>query len=285
MKPRLISIKLNPNESFTCVDWRLSSREMQWKSQYFADYSITLIIRGRGMRYIGDSVERFRDGDLVLVGPNLPTSWWSDDTSEKNRHISSTFEENFLGEKFMALPEIAPIRALLARAGRGIAFSPAVSKQVAPTLIHMTQTQGGERLCFLISLLNRMAAVRSPRPLASANFSPALNELEAGRLAAACKYIRESYDGKIRRSHAAALAGLSPDAFSRFFHKRMGRTFNAYVTEVRVGHACHKLIEEDSTIAQIAFETGFNNLSNFNHHFRQLKGMSPRDYRHQHIQG
>jgi len=284
MKSCLLNIKLKPDESFTCVDWQVPANWLRWTNWQFIDeYYIAAIVRGRGTRFIGDHTGRYKEGDLILIGPNVPVAWWSDDTPAKARHLSATFSEDFLGKKFLALPEMAAIPPLLARARRGLAFSSVTSRKVIPLLMRMSRQKGYERLRLLLDVLNLFASARDARELTSSYFSLSPQEQEAGRVAKVCKYVQTSFKGKIQRDMAAHLAGLSPNAFSRFFHQRMGCTFKAYVMEVRVGHACHLLQEEDQTIARIAFEAGFNNLSNFNHSFRKIKGVSPGEFRRQHV--
>lgn len=249
--------------------------EMPW--HYHSQYELTLIARGRGMRYVGDSIERFEDGDLVLLGSNLPHYWWTDAEDLRGAHsVVIQFELNAGSANLFELPEAAPVRRLLAASARGLSFSGPAARQSARHLMKMNQRQGWQRLGLLVEIFGTLA---EGRPLASAGYAPVLDNRDDRRLRAVCKYVNDSYADDIRQVRAATLAGLSAGAFSRYFHKRMGKTFEAYVIEVRLGQACRRLIEADSTVAEIAFATGFNNLSNFNRHFRRLKGQSPREYR------
>ena len=278
-KPSAHPIVLEPDESFTCKEWHLPSLDARTDTRYFFDYLLLLQLKGRGMRFIGDNVEHFKEYDFLLIGPNLLCSSLCDAQPAETHHITSSFNENFLGEKFLAVPETAAIRNLLMLARRGVAFPTSAARQLAPDMIRMAQTKGGERLCLLLSILNRLASVQGIRQLASDGFARTWDDEETTRFVAVCKYIQHSYAGKINRETAAKIAGLSVSAFSRYFHRVMGRTFKTYVTEVRVGHACRKLLQQDTTISHIAFETGFNNLANFNNIFRQIKGMTPREFR------
>ncbi|MDD5200239.1 MAG: AraC family transcriptional regulator [Terrimicrobiaceae bacterium] len=174
---------------------------------------------------------------------------------------------------------MANIRRLLALARRGLVFSGDTPKQTASDMRRIASLNGWPRLRLLLDILNRLAGERRPRLLASAGFSSELDERDGKRLTAVCEYVNRFYEEGIQQKKAASMAGLSPAAFSRFFHKRMGKTFEAYVAEVRVGHACRRLMDGDSTIFEIASSTGFNNLSNSNRHFRKLKGVPPRDFR------
>jgi transcriptional regulator GlxA family with amidase domain len=160
-----------------------------------------------------------------------------------------------------------------------VVFSGKEQGRIGERLCELPDAEPWARFCGLLELLGRMAAAKPWQLLASAGYAPELDENDGRRLTAVSSYVHESFDGPISQPRAAALAGLSPAAFSRYFHKRMGRTFEAYVNEVRIGHASRFLRETEKTVAEIAYACGFNNLSNFNRRFLQLKGLPPTQYR------
>lgn len=272
-------IPLRPGEPFCYRHFRLPRFQMPW--HFHPEWELTTITRGRGMRYVGDSIERFDDGDLVLLGPNLPHYWWTDAGDRHGAHsVVIQFENDAPAGRLFELFQASEIQGLLALAGRGVKFSGAVVKRTSELLEKMGKLSEWRRLGLLIEVFGLLAEhLPQGRALASASYAPVLDERDGRRLRAVCKYVNDSYAESIEQIRAAALAGLSPAAFSRYFHKRMGKTFEAYVIEIRIGHACRRMQDEDATIAEIAFATGFNNLSNFNRHFRALKGMTPRDFR------
>jgi len=273
-------IPITPGESFFYRHFRMPRFEMPW--HFHRECELTFIMQARGTRYVGDSIERFDDGDLVLLGSSLPHYWWKDSEDTRPAHsIVIQFDGEAICRDLFGLPEAAAIRGLLSLSARGIRFCGATAEEAARAMNRMAKRTGWRRLSLLLDTFGLLAEEgrTGNRYLASAGYSPVLDERDGQRLRAVCKYVNDAYREDIRQARAASLAGLSPAAFSRYFHKRMGKTFEAYVIEVRVGHACRRLMEEDSTIAEIAFATGFNNLSNFNRHFRKLKAMSPSGYR------
>ncbi|CAN5374712.1 AraC family transcriptional regulator [soil metagenome] len=265
-----------PGESFVCREFASTRFTMPW--HFHPECELTLIVKGRGLRYVGDSIERFEDGELVLLGSSLPHYWWqSPDDQRKAHSVVVQFAEGFAGG-MLELEEAREIRQLLVRARRGLFLEGSLRDEITRDLSRLKELSGWKKLCLLLEILGRLAADRS-RFLASAGYAPDLDERDGRRLVSVCQYVNESFGESVRHPKAASLAGLSPAAFSRFFRKRMGKTFEAYVTEVRIGHACRRLTEADSRITEVAFGVGFNNLSNFNRHFRKLKGLSPREYR------
>jgi len=138
------------------------------------------------------------------------------------------------------------------------------------------------RLVALLEILGILAEAKAVQPLASAGYAPALDPRDGRRLAAVCGYVNGQYADPIAQPEVARRIGLSPAAFSRYFRRRMGKTFEAYVNEVRVGHACRRLLEQDATIAEAAFASGYNNLANFNRRFRAITGLTPSAFRAAH---
>jgi len=278
MKAFFESIPHAPGESFACRAFSTPRFTAPW--HFHPELELTLIVRGFGTRYVGDSIEPFEDGDLVFLGAGLPHYWWTDATDRRmSESVVIQFLPDFAGDHFLRLPEAEAIAALFHRARRGIALDRPMAAAVAGRMPRIAAATGWKRLNLLFDVLGILADLSHPRLLSSPGFSPDLNEKDAGRLTAVCKYVNDSYSEPIRHARAATLASLSPAAFSRFFHRRMGKTFEAYVTEIRIGHACRLLRDRDAGILEIAFAVGFNNLSNFNRHFRRLKRMTPRRFR------
>lgn len=249
---------------------------------FHPEYELNFIERSRGRRLVGDAIAEYDDGDLVLVGPGLPHTWFSDidKTGERRRHQSIVvqFLPEFLGEGFLDRSELADVARLLKRAGRGLQFVGAVQERVGRQMRELTRLRGLRRLLGLLSILDDLSRAEA-RPLASAGYGPRLNDRNLRRVNAVLTFVEEHFTERITQSDAARIAHLSPSAFSRFFHQTVGKGFNRHVNELRIGRACRLLIESDHPITAIALASGFTNLANFNRRFLEQKGMSPRAYR------
>ena len=280
MKARIERVSPGGGDSFICrrrIDPRFG---FNW--HLHPEIELTLILHSRGRRFVGDSIEPYEEGDLVLVGPNLPHTWDSD-PNRRGRHeaVFCQFSESFLGPDFLRAPEMAAARRLLERSARGLKFSGKTQKAVVRRMESMDRLQGLARLAALLEVLDLLARSRDVRPLSSREFVPALRRGDAGRIDRVCRFLNERFTGRITLAEAAAAAHLSIPAFSRFFRRKTGRTLVAYLNELRTGVACRELIESERSISDIAFDSGFNNLSNFNRRFLELKKMSPRAFRRQ----
>lgn len=272
--------KIQPQGQSFLVKER-SDPQFEFRWHYHPEIELTWIVESHGTRFVGDDLARYGPGDLVLLGPNLPHTWQSDETSrlKKHRALYTQFRSDFLGETFFATPELAGVRRLMESAGRGLRFGGKTIPAAGVLLEKMLVSNGVRRVTLLLELLDMLAHARSVAPLSSRAFAPALNRADQNRIDAVCRFINERFTEGVAQPEAARVAHLSVPAFSRFFKRSLGRTFTAYVNELRIGHACQMLIESDKSVAEICYASGFENLSNFNRRFLTLKKTGPRDFR------
>lgn len=266
--------------SFAFTRYDLDHFPFFW--HFHPEYELTLIRSGHGHRHVGDHIGSYAAGDLVLIGPDLPHSWISlpsASASERSVAIVLRFRRDFLGDAFLERPEMAGVRALLDDATHGLAFPAEAASQTRRLLAHMDGRDELGRLIDLLAVLGDLAAAPKPAKLASDGYRPALHKAARRRMADICAYVGAHHDRRLRLEEVAAVVHMTPSAFSRAFRRATGRTFTAYVNEVRVGVACRMLVETELPVASIAAECGFRNLANFNRRFRELRRTTPRAYR------
>jgi AraC-like DNA-binding protein len=252
---------------------------------YHPEYQLTLVLRGQGKRFVGDDISRFKAGDLVLTGPNLPHMWCSGRarTSSRRPHeaIIIQFPESVFGGAFLDLPEMAAVRRLLERSAQGIRFGDSARRRIARRMIRMGRQRGLARLIDLLEILRSLSQAPVDRILSSKAFLPAVGFIDRERIDRICRFVAEHSTQPIVLSQAAAEAHMSVPAFTRFFKKCTGKTFVEYLTELRIGAACRLLVETDRSVTQVCYAAGFSNISNFNRRFRRIKGVTPRQFRRQ----
>ncbi|HVU23023.1 MAG TPA: AraC family transcriptional regulator [Opitutus sp.] len=276
---------VEPHEGGSLRCWRATGERFNGPWHFHPEIEIMLVERSRGLRFVGDSVEPFREGDLVMVGPNLPHVWVNRNVPTPAPHdhaiaICVQFRQDFLGADLWRAPEFAGIATLFRRSVLGLHFAGPDARAAVAHLRRIVRTVGAPRLAELILLLNLLGHSAAAKPLSGSGYVPNLRRQDAARVDAVCRYVHDNLAATISQPAAARLAGLGPSAFSHFFHEKMGRTFSAYVNQLRVARAIHFMVEDNMGVSEAAFASGFNNLSNFNHHFRTLKGMSPRAFLH-----
>jgi AraC-like DNA-binding protein len=285
MRPFQLKIPVSPDHSFHCFEQKERVIAFGWHCHPQAQ--LTLIVHGRGRRLVGDHVGDYKAGDVVLLGPNLPHAFASRESpgSRRLQHaVTLYFNPDFPGEKFLDLPEMVRVKELLARAHQGLQFSGPPRRKVIPLMRAIPRLGPTDRLFHLLRSLSILAEAgpANVRRLSSRAFTTPLRAGVLRRVNTVCRYIDEHFASPLDRDRLAALAGMTPAAFSRFFRRTTTKTPTEYIHELRVGHACHLLIESDLSIATIALRCGFANLSNFNRRFLHVRGVTPSIYRRQH---
>lgn len=262
------------NESFLAYAFAVSHFEFKW--HYHPEYELTLITKGSGKRLVGDSYENFETGDLILLGPDLPHTWTSDQSAaQPSAAVVIQFSQDF-ADSFLQLSEFRNVSALLAAAPRGLFFPNALT--VFRSVELLPETSGVEKVAALLTILQKLTEQKYVK-LSSEYFNPVKGEETENRINKVCQFIQRNASTDITLEHAAGLIHLSKSAFSKFFKRATGKTFSDYVNDIRIGNACYLLTGSDKAINEIAFKTGFESLTYFNRVFLKKKGVTPRDFR------
>jgi AraC-like DNA-binding protein len=244
------------------------------------ELELTLIVSSTGQRYVGDHVGRFAPGDLVLMGPNLPHMYINEVRYSGVAHSRVLqFLPDCLGAGFFQLRELKAVRLLLERSRVGLSFYGETRDRVAALMNSLGGLRDFERLLAFLRMLQILARSREYRLLASPNYSPSLALYQGERINSVCELISKKFQEGVTQKEAARLAGMSVPSFSRFFRRATNKTFRGFLNEVRIGHASQRLLETDRTVAEVCYESGFGNLSNFNRQFLKLRKVSPSDFR------
>lgn len=247
------------------------------------EFELNFIQNGRGVRRIvGDSVEEIGDFELVLIGgADLEHVWEQGKCLSKDiREITIQFSGDIFGTELLSKNQFASIRRMLRRAEHGLVFPIATIMKVYSVLDTLADEH--ERFVqFLKSLyvLYELSISDGSRVLASSSFAHSARNVESRRVEKVKQYIHDHYAEPLKLADLAALVGMSPVSFSRFFRQRTGRTLSDYIVDIRLGYAARMLVDSTKNISEICYECGFNNLSNFNRTFKAKRNYTPRDFR------
>jgi AraC-like DNA-binding protein len=269
------------SETLSLRAYRRAERSFSWNWHYHPEIELTLITRGSGTRLVGDHSASYRPGDLVLLGSNLPHTWFSHKpgrTDKANEAIVVQFLASAFPEALLALPEFEVVRSLLARSGLGLHFASDTARLLEQRLRSLTEARGLDAWIELAALLGELSLCSSEM-LADPSYRNQRSFKMESRLGRIIEHIESHCDERLQLDDAARFAGLTPSSFARFFRKMTGKTFVEFRNGYRIRMACHKLVETDQGILEIALASGFDNLANFNRQFRKSTGMPPRDYR------
>ncbi len=251
---------------------------------FHPECELTFIREGSGERFVGDSMQPFVAGDLILLGAGLPHFWRSSKSESEggSRAVVVHFSEDFLGGKMNGAVEFAGIREMLGRARQGLCFSSdeKLSREIGARLADLMDESGLNRLLILLEILGELTdGSDSASRLSSSHHVPLRDHKAGQRINRAYDYVYDNLSGGISLDAVARVAGMSPAAFSRYFKRMTGRNLSHFIGELRISQACKQLRESDLGISEVAYEVGFGSLSNFNRLFKELKGVSPREWR------
>lgn len=282
MKPFLEKVQVPPDASWAMLNRRLD-KEIPFQWHHHPEFELTLTLNSRGQRYVGDNIDTYDDGDLVLLGPNLPHTWYSAqqiDASGPHVALVMWFKPEWAAALSTVLTELQPVQHMLASARRGLVFSQVTSQAVRPTIEAMPGLEPVERLTSLVAVLSTIAREKDPRPLTSPSTDQAVvTTPDKERIERLLAHIHSNYQAELSVDELADLACLSPSGFHRLFRRHTKLTVTAYIAQLRIGQACALLISTEQSVAHIADVVGYANLANFNRQFRALKAMTPREFR------
>lgn len=246
---------------------------------YHPEIELAFINGGSGKRQIGSHVSYYTDGDLILIGSNLPHCGFTDVSTGNSSETIIQFNPGFLGEGFMAMPEMKSLNSLFGRALAGIAFGPQTRQEVGKMVEKMANMEPFERLLQLLQVLQRLEHADDYKVLNAQGFSLETNVQDNDRINMVFNYIKDHFREPMALEDIAGMASMTVPSFCRYFKKVTNKTFVHFVNEYRVVHACKLLAERQVPISEVCFESGFNNFSHFNKSFKEFTGKSASQYR------
>lgn len=283
MKPLLFKIPQAGGESFLVQHDQLP--HFYDSLHFHPEFQLTLFIQGHGIQFVGDGISRFGPGELVLIGSGLPhvfrcdKEYYQKDTKLVAESISIYFIRESFGSGFFDLPETQALGRLLQNASRGIRFRAGTKDQLYGQVVQLTQLEGFERMVQFLSLLQGFAVKEVFEFLSSPGFNLTQKEADSEKINIVLDFLLNHFEEQIRLEQLAAMAHMSETSFCRYFKLRTRKTVFELLTEIRIGHACRRLVKQEESITAIAYHCGFNNLSHFNRQFRRIAGYTPSAYR------
>jgi len=256
----------------------------EYPIHYHSAFELTLILNSSGNRIVGDSVEKYKSNDLVLIGPEIYHKWDDDDLPPEKRNrahvITIQFAKDLVDESLFLKESFFSIRNLLEDAQRGLKFTKETFKIIAEKMQNMRSYKGFEAVIEFLKILHILSVSKDKKHLCSEGFISIKNDEKGDRVNKMYDYILTHFsDPSLRITELASESSMSPSAFGHFFKKSTNKSFTQFVVDLRLGYAIRLLLNSDESISEIAFRSGFNNIANFNRLFKKNKFISPKQYR------
>ncbi len=289
MKPLFHKVPVKLESSFSIRNDVKPNFGTIW--HYHPELELHYVVRGEGVRFIGDNISNFSKGDMVLLGENLPHTWRC---KEEYFQSNSDFEvealvlhflPDCLGEDLIKLPEAYLIPKLFEKAKKGMVITGEIKEKLVDLMHAATTATNLDKIIILLSILKSLAETDEYTPIVNGQGAfYQSNEADTQRLNKVCTYTLTHYKKDITLEEISAISNLSVTSFCRYFKLLTNKTYYDFLIEIRISHACRSLIENKVPTEVICFDCGFNNVSNFYRHFKKVTGVTPLEYKRKYLQ-
>lgn len=283
MKAHLVEVGLHKEYSFSIKE--IDQHHFESPFHFHDLCEMNYVVESFGKSIVGDNISNFFSGDIVLMSPNLPHIWYNDPRYFKEDDLASAkaivtyFNPDFLMGLTNDSQYNSQVKGLLERAKRGIRFFGNTRQNAISKLNHILKKKGLEKVIGFLEIINILLESKEYESLASIGYQHSFNRKDTERMNNVYQYLIKNFTDVITLSQIAAVANLTPPAFCNFFKKRTQKLFSEFLNELRVGHACKLLQNHELTISDVCFQSGYQNMSNFNNFFKKITKKTPTQYR------
>lgn len=242
------------------------------------EIQLSYIKEGEGTLIIGDTINDYEKGDILVIGSNLPHVFKSDSSKSTTSHMLSLFfTKNAFGNCFFDLEELKELKSLFKKTDNGFKIS--ANKTLSSMFEELKSSSRLQQFISLLNILKLLSKIRS-KPLSTFVYEKQYSDIEGKRMSAVMDYTMNNYNKNISLETIAKVASMTKNAFCKYFKKRTNKTYFRFLNELRIENASKLLLaNNDLSIAEIADKSGFNNISNFNRQFKMVKQLVPSEYR------
>ena len=283
MKAYLIEVDFKKEQSFFIKN--IDQQHFDGPFHFHELCEMIYVVESSGKRIVGDNIANFSSGDLVLMNSNLPHIWYNDpgyfkdDTITSAKAIVTYFNPNFLAGLSNEDQYNTKIKTLFEKAKRGIRFFGKTQQNALTILNGIHLKHGLEKVIDFLDIINLLLESNEYEYLSSVGYKHSFNEKNTRRMNDIYKYLIKNFTEPISLAQIASVANLTPPAFCNFFKKRTLKPFSGFLNELRIGHACKLLNNMELSIADVCFQSGYENMTNFNNFFKKITKKTPSQYR------
>jgi len=277
--PSFEAIKPNIGSSFTSLKFLTNENIKSHVWHYHPEVELIYVCKGSGKRQIGSNISYFSDGDLVLIGSNLPHCGLTNENTNNEYEMVIQFKPDFLGEAIWETPEMQRIVSLLEKSKAGIVFGDHIKKEIGEKILDMHESLSLDRLIRFLGILDELALTQDFRILNAGKYYLQTQVEDNDRINVIFNYVKDHFREQMTLEEIADLANMKVPSFCRYFKKITNKTFTQFVNEYRITHSLKLLAEQPLSITEVCFESGFNNFSYFNKTFKEYVKKSPSQYR------
>ncbi|WP_312421697.1 AraC family transcriptional regulator [Epilithonimonas sp.] len=275
------NVKPDENSSFRTLHMHFPVKEFRWEYHYHPELELVCVVSGSGTRHVGYHKSSFRDGDLVLIGSNIPHSGFGLNSSDPHEEIVIQFREEII-QFSKDIVELTNLRKMLSVAKFGVLFSSSTKKRILPKLQEILKTKNNKRYLLLLKLLVELSDEKDYVLLNKEVMPHTIISKNKERLQSIFTFVEKNYQKEIDINEIAAIVNLTLPSFCNFFKKTMKITFTDFLNQYRIEKACHHILQGKS-VSESCYSTGYNNISYFNRAFKKYVGKTPTEFNNEMI--
>jgi len=258
------------------------------KSPYFGndwhfhnEFELMYIIKGDGVRIVGDNMDYFNNEELVFIGSGVPHVFKNEMNNFQDEvdYIVVKFNRTIGGQDIFRIPELSSINNFLKRSNKGLIFPKSTARSLKKQMLKLSKSKNESRIILLLKILKTLSSHKNYHELSSDNFIMKDGSATKDRTKKVINYISENYNKNISLEDLASVSYMTTNSFCFYFKNRTGKTAFQFIREYRINKACQMLINGEKNVSQVCFDTGFNSLSSFNRVFKSLKHISASEYK------
>ncbi|MEL6919227.1 MAG: AraC family transcriptional regulator [Bacteroidota bacterium] len=280
-KPAFEAIEPDFGHSYTYQKFDENKADKFNNWHYHPEIELVYVNGGSGKRQIGSHVSYYTNGDLILIGSNLPHCGFTDKLTGNESETVVQMKQDFLGNDFFNIPEMKKIQNLFEIAKGGIAFYGKTKRKIGEKIEVLEYQSDFQRLLSILNILNELGNSKEFKVLNAEGFSLEAEVKDNDRINIVFNYVKSNFTEEISLEKMADMVSMTVPSFCRYFKKITNKTFTKFVNEYRLVHASKLLAEKPISITEVCFESGFNNFSHFNKSFKAFTGQNPSEYRNQ----
>lgn len=283
MKAHLIEVGLQKKQLISFK--KIEQQHFKSPFHFHELCEMNYVVESFGKRIVGDNISNFSSGDFVLMSSNLPHIWYNDPLYFREQNLAPAkaivtyFDPNFLIDLTSDNQYISKIEAFLEKAKRGVRIFGNTRQNAVKILERILNKNPLERVIDFLGIIKLFLESSEYECLASIGYQHSFNQKDTQRMNNVYQYIIQNFSEPISLQQIASVANLTPPAFCNFFKKRTQKSFTQFLNELRVGHACKLLQNRELTIADVCFQSGYQNMTHFNNYFKKIVKKTPSQYR------
>ena len=251
--------------------------ESMW--HFHSEYELLYLSDGRGTRHVMNHISHYSNGELILLGPDIPHFAFNQKREDDHIKIVVQMKHDFLGERFLTSPELEDIRKLLERSKNGIVFNGELRHQIGHKLMNLIDKSPFEKLIGVLKVLQELATSEDYESLNVKGFLMEVKVQDESRMNQIFAFVQDNFTENISLETIAKEINLTVPAFCRFFKRMTHMTFTQFLNEYRISHACKLLQNKDMLVLDVAENCGFQTLSHFNKQFLKITGHTPSNFK------